>query len=203
MKMVGLDYQNPKIFPFIENYSLRFSNDDQVVWSLRSMTGSYFHVLNYALLFLPNDDHVPRHIGYSHWVNDPDMFGYLSRQNRLMFFAKNAVLASDKTFADICRLHLEKDVVMVDPAGKKDLFLLSGLKYVLRTENQSKDQWNYIVDTIQDGQVDLLLKISGWDGHLFFSIASGIFSVLIHRYFRGFQAFAVYDATFRRKTTRI
>ena len=31
MKIIGFDYQNPKIFPFTENYSFHFSIDDGVV----------------------------------------------------------------------------------------------------------------------------------------------------------------------------
>ena len=118
---------------------------------LRNLSDKYLHVINYAMMFLPIDNHIPRHESYSHWVNDPDMYGYLSGQNRLMFFAPHAVSASDQTFANICRLHLEKDVVMVDPGGDKGLFLIPALETVLKRGNQPEGQWDYVGGVISDG----------------------------------------------------
>jgi len=149
---VGLDFHNPKIFPFVGQSDIYSVVAQSYLWTLPDMSLNFNSVINREEAFIPPFPHIPRHIAFLGWENDPYMWAYVSQNNKLFFFARYAVQQSPGVFENIVRRQLSRDVMMVE-----------GSEASIRAEIPSQivplppgqDQWGIIPQDIHDG-------IPGW-----------------------------------------
>ena len=145
---VGLDYQNPAILPFIEQFDLYDVLSDPILWSMCVMSPlSYTRVINEELMFMPPEGHSPRPISYGNWYREPWMREYISNNNHLFSFAPYAIKSRPGMLEAVTQKHLTSDVVVVEGQGPA---LLSGLPSYIKPQEQIKEQWGMVSIDIQD-----------------------------------------------------
>ena len=144
---VGLDYQNPKILPFIEQFDQLDVMADPVIWSLSTISPSYSRVMNEELMLLPPEGHSPRHLSYANWYREPWMREYINRNHDLFSFVSYAVESRPGMLEAAINKRLTNDVVIVD--GKVP-GLLSDLPSHVVPREPIKEQWLMYPNEIQD-----------------------------------------------------
>ena len=144
---VGLDYHNPKIFPFVGQSDMYPVEAQSYLWTIRDMSLNYNGVINRATEFLPIDNYSPRHISYQGWLNDPLMKDYLAQNSKLFFFSKYAVYDRPGVFEDIIHRHLASDVIMVEG---KEASVMARIPYQIKPFSNGEDQWSSISKVIDD-----------------------------------------------------
>jgi hypothetical protein len=116
--LVGIDYENPSIFPYRYSYAFNFSfRDEQYIWNPHGVSSDLHHVINQALNFTYTNGHNPRHAAFEKWPGDQQMLNYLLKNHQFIFLADEAINASDDAFSRISDAGLEGQVAMVDDPG--------------------------------------------------------------------------------------
>jgi len=152
---VAIDFQNPKILPFNEDFIYQFSYEEEpILWFPHNLTGEYYHVSNYALMFTQLESHNPKHLAFKDWSHDADMWEYISHNKQSIFFVKDVVPASDEAFNKICRYHLEKSVAMVDDLPGELTVLQDVTPDLKRDETDGISQWQYLTLPIEGANGD-------------------------------------------------
>lgn len=120
---VGLDFENPKIFPFRQYQATNFLySDENSLWIPRGTSSNFRHVTNQGLNFQKLTNHSPRHATFENWRNDPEMLTFVNLNKHTAFMAQEAVRAGDGVLGRICSAGLARDVITVeDPSGKLHL----------------------------------------------------------------------------------
>ncbi|MBI4309225.1 MAG: YfhO family protein [Candidatus Omnitrophica bacterium] len=176
---VGIDYQNPKILPFVERFDLYDVMADPVLWSLSTISPSYSRVMNAQLMFLPPEGHSPRHLSFGNWHRQPWMREYINNNKDLFSFASYAVESRPGTLETVIEKHLTGDLVVVE--GKAPA-LLPGVPARMDPKKQAKERWLRFSHGINDeGQkMGLQREMLIWDfplpGLLPSHLASTIFT---------------------------
>ena len=116
-RAVGLDFHNPKIFPFVGQTDMFSVSEQSYLWTLRDMSFNFNSVIDRETSFVPIDGHSPRHISFEGWVNDPLMRDFVAQNNQLFYFASIGVKQRPGIFENIVRRRLAKDVMMVEGNG--------------------------------------------------------------------------------------
>ena len=144
---VGIDFRNPKIFPFVEQSEIYPNTGNTYLLAVKEMSSTFHSILNRYTAFMPIDSWSPRHIAFQGWVKDPLMGEFLSQNNHLFFFARYGVHQGPSTFENIVRRKLGPDVLMVD--GNEPSLADEIPSSVVRL-NSGGDQWFSIVQDITD-----------------------------------------------------
>lgn len=120
-----LDYQNPKIFPFVESFE--FSNEaDPLLWSVSDVAPAFMRMISMELPFTPHDPHRPRHAAYRTWGNDQFMKDYLKQHNQLFTFTRAGIADQPGLMQKIVKENLSRTVTAIDPSAPGLLDSLSG-----------------------------------------------------------------------------
>jgi len=146
--VVGIDFHNPKIYPFVGRSDMYPVADGSYLWTLRDMSLNINGVVNRETAFLPVDNYNPRHSSFGSWPEDQVMKDYISQNNKLFYFTGYAVQDGPGIFESIVRRKLAQDVMMVQGYGP-----------AIRREMPSRvvpaaignDQWASIPMNISDG----------------------------------------------------
>jgi len=118
---VGLDFHNPKIFPFVGQSDMIPVVAQSYLWTLRDLSLNFNSVINRQTALVPIESHSPRHIAFQGWVDDPLMKEYLAQNNKLFFFAGYGVRSGPGIFEKIVRHKLTSDVMMVEAKAAPSL----------------------------------------------------------------------------------
>jgi hypothetical protein len=122
--VVGLDFHNPKIFPFTGETDIFPIDDQTYLWTLRDMSFNFNSVIDRQTAFVPIENHSPRHVSLEGWVHDPAMWDYVHQNDQLFYFASYGVKQGPGVFENIVRRQLTKEVLMVqgdEPSLKEDI----------------------------------------------------------------------------------
>ena len=144
---VGVDFHNPKIFPFVARTDILSTDDQPFLWTLPDMSLNFNRVMNRQLAFTPQDVHNPRHISFSGWQDDPWMRSYVSQNSQLFFFAKDAVQKGPGIFENIIRRQLTQDVMMVEGPESS---VKNEIPPQVVPVHQGEDQWFSIPEDVKD-----------------------------------------------------
>jgi len=151
---VGLDFHNPKIFPFVARSDIYPVVDQSFLWTLRDMSLNFNSVINRQTAFMPIENHSPRHISFQGWANDPAMRQYIAQNDRLFYFASCAVQQGPGVFENIVANQLSRDVMMVEgnePTIKADI-------PPRIADFKGEDQWISIPEDIRDSSPGWIYK---------------------------------------------
>ncbi len=119
-KLLWMDYQNPKIFPFVDHFessNIYDGDHNPFLWTLRDANLSFFHVLNPEIFFIRPDGHNPRHVSYGQWWKDGLMKAYLAQNPQVFFFARLGVQSQPGIVENIVSRGLARDVVAIEGAA--------------------------------------------------------------------------------------
>lgn len=141
-----IDYQNPKVFPFIERFDFNPERDNPQLWSVYDVSPSYTKAINMDLAFSEHDGHRPRHVAYRTWKDQPFMAEYVQQNDRLFSFARAGVQNSPGMLEKIIASGLARDVAAIDASGEGILPNIPGIN----PSNPSEDNWTPQVTPIQD-----------------------------------------------------
>lgn len=115
---VIMDYQNPRILPVRQYYSMTpfVDTDDYLFETDLNHPGMLFRYTNYLRHFQPIKNYLPRHKAFADWVNDPEiMFNYLSNASpSMMFLARKAIIDEGVNFQQVIGKGLQRDIAVVD-----------------------------------------------------------------------------------------
>ncbi len=144
----GLDFHNPKIFPFVGQSDMYSLDGLSYLWTLRDMSLNFNSVINRETAFMPVDNYSPRHFSFGAWPEDPVMREYVSQNNKLFYFTVYAVQQGPGIFENIVRRKLTQDVMMVDGHGPS---VIKGIPSRIDPVAAGNDQWGSIPMNVSDG----------------------------------------------------
>ncbi len=176
--LVGIDFHNPKIFPFTNQTEIYPLYVQSYLWTVRDMSLNYNSVINRQTMLTPIDNYSPRHVSFLGWPQDPLMGDYVSENNKLFFFARYAVQQRPGIFETIIRQHLAQDVMMVDG---HELSVLADIPPSIASP-RGNDQWFAISEDIKDDYYgwsykhDRMIWESTFEGHIPDYFATNIFT---------------------------
>jgi len=145
--VVGIDYQNPKILPLVEQFDLYDPATDSELWSVAAVSPSYSRIMNEELMFMPPEGHLPRHLSYGNWYQEPWMREYINGNNQLFSFASYALESRPGRLEAVIKRHLTNDLVVVEGQAPG---LLSGIPAHIEPKEKIKEQWLIIPNEIKD-----------------------------------------------------
>jgi len=141
---VGVNFQNPRIFPYRSFYDVfdYHPENSYLINIPMNVPGIYFRYNNMLRNFYWTNNYMPRHVSYANWQQDRLMWYYIHAQQSQIFFAPYAVETTDFNFQKIIEGGLSKDVVMIEP-GKDALLSHVPAVNARRDPTPSLTSWSF------------------------------------------------------------